>query len=59
MGNIQTVDEEQLEMMKLAIGNITSGMCLYRADALRQTEVAEQIKMKCKRLLHSEYGNAF
>ena len=44
MGNIQTVDEEQLEMMKLAIGNITSGMCLYRADALRQTEVAEQIK---------------
>ena len=43
MDNIQNADEEQFEMMKIAIGNISSGICLYRANAVRQKEIAEQV----------------
>lgn len=44
MDDIQKADEEQIELMKIAIMNISSGMCLYKANALRQIEVAERIK---------------
>ncbi len=64
--DIQKEDREQIEMMKIAIRNISSGMCLYKANAARQTEIAEQIKSEVQKqccilnmeaLPESEYPN--